>query len=66
MDKHDFQIRSRFRHAIASARIEDGAPLLVAVSGGCDSVSLLHLCLAETRNRGWRLTVGHIDHSLRP
>jgi tRNA(Ile)-lysidine synthase len=36
--------------------------LLVAVSGGGDSVALLHLLAASDL----RLTVGHVDHALRP
>jgi len=42
-----------------------GQSVLVAVSGGLDSMVLLHLlgCLAE-ENR-WRLTVAHLNHGLR-
>jgi tRNA(Ile)-lysidine synthase len=40
--------------------------LLVAVSGGGDSVALLRLLLLLAPERGWRLTVGHVDHGLRP
>ena len=40
--------------------------VLVAVSGGADSVALLHLLLALQSS--WRLTlrVAHLDHALRP
>lgn len=41
-------------------------PLLVAVSGGGDSVALLRLLWAIAPERGWRLVVGHVDHGLRP
>jgi tRNA(Ile)-lysidine synthase len=51
--------------AVAS-EIERLAPkarhVLVAVSGGGDSVALLHLLTATDL----RLTVGHVDHALRP
>ncbi|MFW5845705.1 MAG: tRNA lysidine(34) synthetase TilS [Planctomycetota bacterium] len=39
-----------------------GASLLVAVSGGCDSVTLLH---ALHRLDAWTLHVLHVDHALR-
>jgi len=65
LDKLEFHIRSRFRHALKEAGIPDGSHLLVAVSGGCDSVSLLRLCASEAGNRRWTITVGHIDHGLR-
>ncbi len=40
--------------------------LLVAVSGGADSVALLGMLHALAAGRGWRLAVGHVDHGLRP
>jgi tRNA(Ile)-lysidine synthase TilS/MesJ len=42
-----------------------GARVLVAVSGGGDSVALLHLLSALAPGRGWRLTVATLDHGLR-
>lgn len=65
MNKEDFQIRARFRRACRRAGIGDGVTLLVAVSGGCDSVSLLRLCADEAAARRWRIVVGHLDHGLR-
>ena len=42
----------------------DGATVVLAVSGGADSMALLH---GAARARGrWRLTVAHLDHALRP
>ncbi len=64
--KEDFQVRARFRHALKAAGVRDGSTLLVAVSGGCDSVALLHLCVGEAAGRSWNLVAGHVDHSLRP
>ncbi len=48
--------------------IEADAELLLAVSGGPDSMALLHGAarLVATGQCAWRLTVGHLDHALRP
>jgi tRNA(Ile)-lysidine synthase len=45
-----------------------GARLLVAVSGGADSVALLRILHALAPRRSWQLalTVGHVQHHLRP
>ncbi|MCX6896798.1 MAG: tRNA lysidine(34) synthetase TilS [Verrucomicrobia bacterium] len=42
-----------------------GARLLVAVSGGVDSMALLHLLHALAPAHGWRLTAAHFNHQLR-
>jgi tRNA(Ile)-lysidine synthase len=42
-----------------------GRHLLVAVSGGLDSVSLLHVLLGLQRRFELDLAVGHVDHGLR-
>ena len=39
--------------------------LIVAVSGGVDSVVLLHLLLPLAANFDWELIVAHLDHKLR-
>jgi tRNA(Ile)-lysidine synthase len=52
-----------FLNILAShAKLEGKQPLIVAVSGGPDSLSLLHL-LAQTE---YSLVVAHYDHGLRP
>ncbi len=43
-----------------------GSGIVVACSGGGDSVALLHLLAAERRARDWELVVAHLDHGLRP
>jgi tRNA(Ile)-lysidine synthase len=43
--------------------IPDTTHLVLAVSGGPDSMALLHGAAAAAR---WRLTVAHLDHGLRP
>lgn len=46
--------------------IPDGSAIILAVSGGPDSTALLHGAAALAPDRGWRLTVAHLDHGLRP
>ncbi|MEX0626230.1 MAG: tRNA lysidine(34) synthetase TilS [Chloroflexota bacterium] len=46
--------------------IPDGAALVLAISGGPDSTALLHASAKMAPDRGWRLTVAHLDHALRP
>ena len=42
-----------------------GQPILVAVSGGVDSVVLLHVLDQLARKHQWRLTAAHFNHRLR-
>jgi tRNA(Ile)-lysidine synthase len=43
-----------------------GAGIAVAVSGGADSLALLHALRVLAGPRGWRLEVVTVDHGLRP
>ena len=54
--------------AARSLEIPDHAHIVLAVSGGADSMALLHGAarLVETGGRRWRLAVAHLDHGLRP
>ncbi len=45
--------------------VERGDHILVAVSGGMDSVSLLHVLMALRERLELKLTVCHLNHSLR-
>lgn len=43
-----------------------GSSICAAVSGGADSVSMLHLLHRFSSSRGWKVRVMHINHGLRP
>jgi len=45
--------------------LEPGQKVVVAVSGGPDSVCLLHLLVALTRRENYQLAVAHLNHGLR-
>lgn len=46
--------------------LPDRIPVVVACSGGADSLALLRLMAEAAPARGWSLTVAHLDHGLRP
>jgi tRNA(Ile)-lysidine synthase len=43
-----------------------GQKVMLAVSGGLDSMAMLHLFLETQEKLGITLVVAHIDHNLRP
>jgi len=45
--------------------LERNALILVAVSGGADSVFLLILLQDMAKEYGWRIAVGHVNHGMR-
>jgi tRNA(Ile)-lysidine synthase len=45
--------------------LQDAAPVLVAVSGGLDSMVLLHLLAELAAKHKWKLAVAHFNHQLR-
>ena len=51
--------------SLNKALLPTGSHILVAVSGGADSMALLHALHAEARRCRWRLTVAHLHHGLR-
>lgn len=58
-------IERAFLSAIRSRDLLPPGPVTAAVSGGADSVCMLHLLQANARRMGWRLGVLHVDHSSR-
>jgi tRNA(Ile)-lysidine synthetase-like protein len=44
---------------------QDGQPILVAVSGGLDSMVLLRMLHELAAGHGWQLKVAHLNHQLR-
>ena len=57
----------RFREHLSSTRLFDPpGRLLVAVSGGADSMALLYLLDAIAADLGLELVVGHTDHGIHP
>ncbi len=57
---------SQVGQSIAARRLlKRQASVLVAVSGGVDSMALLHLLHGLSVTRGWRLVVAHFNHQLR-
>jgi tRNA(Ile)-lysidine synthase len=55
----------RVRDAVEEAGLRDTS-LVVAVSGGADSLALLGALAAQRAPLGLTLTVAHLDHGLRP
>ena len=61
------QIDQGLHRQLEGGGLPRGVRLLVAVSGGADSVALLRLLVEINRSDywGWNLVVGHVDHGLR-
>jgi tRNA(Ile)-lysidine synthase len=57
-------LETEFRHSLPQCGIRAG-PLLAAVSGGPDSVALLHAFCAVREQAGLEVHVAHLDHALR-
>ncbi len=57
----------KFRAAVLDQKlIRPGQTVLVACSGGPDSMALLHLCLELGADEGFATAAAHFNHGLRP
>lgn len=54
-----------FEQRLNVSGLPAGAHLLVAVSGGADSMALLHALHGLAPRHGWELTVAHLEHGIR-
>ncbi len=54
------------RHPSLGRLLPNGHSILVATSGGVDSMVLLHLLHHLARERRWRLAAAYFNHQLRP
>jgi tRNA(Ile)-lysidine synthetase-like protein len=60
-------VQAAVREALERQHVlSDKYRMVVAVSGGADSLCLLDALVAVVPNAGERLVVGHVDHRLRP
>ena len=58
------ELFQEFRKQKVLDQIPSG-PLVVGVSGGADSVTLLHLLWRLRKERAWNIVVAHVQHHLR-
>lgn len=58
-------MRETVKQTLRQAGIDSGSPLVAAVSGGVDSLVLLHLLVDLSAEMGFRLSVCHVDHAMR-
>ena len=56
---------AEIRRALARVQVRRGASILVALSGGPDSVALLHAIAELGKSEEYRLRAAHLNHGLR-
>jgi len=66
MTLHDRHLGRTLAEGADRLRIAEGTTLVLAVSGGPDSMALLHGATRLAPGRAWQLVVAHLDHGLRP
>lgn len=58
-------VLSALRRAADEGLLPSGIAILLAVSGGADSMALLYGAAEVARETGWKLSVGHVHHGWR-
>ena len=58
-------VLTAFRSAADDGLIPRGSSVLLAVSGGADSMALLYGAVEVAKETGWRLSIGHVHHGWR-
>ena len=56
---------SKIKQALNTAGISNNSSLIVALSGGCDSVALLHALHSIKLDFGFSLSAVHVNHGIR-
>ncbi len=57
--------RTGFLSPSALAGMPDETAVLLALSGGADSCALLHLLAGDAKEKGYTLTLAHLNHGIR-
>jgi tRNA(Ile)-lysidine synthase len=62
----EIDLVAKVRQRVTEEKLADsGDVVVVAVSGGPDSVALLHVLFALTASFNWKLVVAHVNHQFR-
>ena len=66
MDKRERALEQKVLHFIQEHRlVQAGETLVIAVSGGIDSICLLHILVQQQKELGVKLHIAHLNHRLR-